>query len=666
MTATISLIWKEYREIRFLSLCTLAFFVGFPILEGLHRVLRSRPFGSDMGSGLVLGLGAVYALLVAIATTCTDLSHPLDRFWRSRPVPVFHSLAVKYLVGLFSVVAVTGIPVLLEMFYQFHTYPERYQYTILPFGWSFRVLMCHTPILVLIFSSSFLIGCLLRRPVETAILSSTAGLLVYFTPLLFSNLVDFSIFNMMDNHDAVTIIRNVPSYLASIPWSETWQIPLGLPGASFYLMAEAAYVKHTLVMLFLSVVLWGCAVYAVKKNRSFAMHQRGIVWALAVVALFLFGVASVQIGSNLEVDEIIEWEGKKRSIVGMARRDGKVITLSVADRLYYAGEERENLLQALNLADPTKSSSWKPPTTWVGTKPWHTYYAPHLTCPPDLPNRVYYLTDDGTTTLDFTEDRTRTVRTSLALATVDLEKEGEDAFVHDLEIFKHFPELENAHTQMPRMYYKDRKIYIAALERVLVVGLSNPDEPELLEVLKTEHWGSSFVLYRGGTEPSGDFQKEAYAGKPWYEVRLRALPGLSPRERFEASLALLGGPDSTALDGSLCLSAGRDSLQVFEVADYGDETALLVQLGKRTMTPLQRFRYNSPLQVELRNGFAYVVQGRGVSVFDFRDPSHPKRTGHYMAPREYLRCLSVLEDGRVLAGGNNLHLLTPPRDRSHR
>ena len=392
MTATLSLIWKEYREVRLLTLCSLAFFVGLPTLEGLDRVVRrGQPFIPDMGIGLVLGLGGIYALFVAIATTCADLSHPLDGFWRSRPIPVFHSLAVKYSVGLFSVFAVTVTPLVLAIVYDFHARPDRHSYTICLSDGAFPPLMCHTPVLILLFTASFLIGCLIRKPVETAILSSAAGLLVYFGPLLSTKLADFSIFTMLDSYDVVTIIRNEPSYLSSLPWSEYCQIPLGLPGTSFYLVAQPAYVKYALVIFFLSLALWGCAVYAVKKNKCFAMHQKGIVWALGIVALFLLGAASVQIGSNLEPDEIIKWEGKPRSVRAMAERDGKVMTLSVLNVNDYQREKRETLLRVFDLADIPKASSWEPPATWIGTKSWHTYYTPQMIWPPDLPNRVYYL-----------------------------------------------------------------------------------------------------------------------------------------------------------------------------------------------------------------------------------------------------------------------------------
>jgi hypothetical protein len=292
----------------------------------------------------------------------------------------------------------------------------------------------------------------------------------------------------------------------------------------------------------------------------------------------------------------------------------------------------------------------------MGTKSWHTYYNPRLLWPADLPNRVYYLVDDGTTVFDQKEDRTKAIRTMLALATVDLEREGEDAFVSNLDLIEHFPEFDSPNMQLPRLHYKNRKIYVAAMDRVLIVGLSDPDEPELLEVLKTEHWSSGVVRYSGGT-----LQDEAHIGEPKYGIRLPPLPGLSPRERLEAWVDLGSSFGSTVLDGSLLLTVDRDALEVYEVIDLKENLALLVQLGTRTMTPLERFWQSSAWQANLVDGIAYVAQGGGLSVFDLHDPTNPKRTGHYRAPTEHFRCLSVLEDGRVLAGGNNLHLLAPPR-----
>ena len=229
-----------------------------------------------------------------------------------------------------------------------------------------------------------------------------------------------------------------------------------------------------------------------------------------------------------------------------------------------------------------------------------------------------------------------------------LEKEGEDAFIHNLEIFRYFPEMKESHMQLPRLHYKNRKIYIAAVNRVAIVDLSSPDNPNILEVLETGYWTTSIQQY-------------GYVGKPRYEIRLPALPGLSPRERLEAWVDLGGGFGSTALDGSLLLLVNQDVLGVYEVVDLNEERADLVQVGRRNKTPLERFWQSGSSQAELVGGVAYLAQGGGLSLYDVQNPTHPKRIGHYQAPTDRFRCFSLLEDGRVLAGGNNLHLLAPVR-----
>src|SRR5215213_9318801 len=99
MRATLSLIWKEYREQRWFLLVALAIFCGFPLIEATGRYLRpplsppglpaTKPeFYSDAATGMVLALGGVLAIFVAIGTTTRDLRDELHAFWRSRPVGV--------------------------------------------------------------------------------------------------------------------------------------------------------------------------------------------------------------------------------------------------------------------------------------------------------------------------------------------------------------------------------------------------------------------------------------------------------------------------------------------------------------------------------------------------------------------------------------------------
>ncbi|MGH9363315.1 MAG: hypothetical protein ACRD2T_15500, partial [Thermoanaerobaculia bacterium] len=90
------------------------------------------------------------------------------------------------------------------------------------------------------------------------------------------------------------------------------------------------------------------------------------------------------------------------------------------------------------------------------------------------------------------------------------------------------------------------------------------------------------------------------------------------------------------------------------------ERAVFKPLGKRRPTPLEGLLAPWPSDLCFRDGWLFALSRYGLTVFDLRDPAHPRRAGHYAAPGEYFRAVAPLPGGEVLLAGRRLHVVAPP------
>ena len=70
----------------------------------------------------------------------------------------------------------------------------------------------------------------------------------------------------------------------------------------------------------------------------------------------------------------------------------------------------------------------------------------------------------------------------------------------------------------------------------------------------------------------------------------------------------------------------------------------------------------------MHGDFDYVLNsesgvGGGLLAFDIRNPERPRQRGHYAAPRERFHSMAPLPGGKILVGGNDLHIVDPPKRR---
>ena len=621
MRQTTALLWKEAREHRWLLVASLALFLGFPLLMAAiasHHPRYPR-FYSDEGEGVVLGLGGLLAVILAVGTTCRDLGGSLEGFWRSRPIGLGKLLLTKFAVGLCVLLLVTCGTLVMQL--------VMYAKALGPWhkSSSVGILLVHTFTLILVFSVSFLLGCLVRHAARAAVLSVMAGLLIYFLPMI----------------------------LPPLGWVSVFNIILGVRSRTHWRLWVAAnaedLVPFVTVMLAGSTVTVALAFLAVQRNWRLRVNKRFLAWMLVGVLLLLWTTAGTQIGSNLRAEQIIplppaggDMENRALSELECDGRRGVVLT--------FKGHEWSNWNEAmygLRVFDLDEERITAP-VPLGGTNPalWGLRPGSSVAWSPSEPDRVYVLWggvkwNGGRSTL-----------TEVVLHTVVFDTEG-GKIRHTLDLMPHVRD-KSRFTSRVRMH--NNRIYVCLRgEELLLIDITGRDAPALMESRRLDRWG-----LRLRRRKPGQWRSEALIG-----IDLLPLDGLTQQERIKTTVALTSREFRLAAENDLLVvMAPRKHLTTYRIIPETADYVRLEMLGRRFVTPLERIVGNWPRKLAVRDGLAFLIGGtgyRGVTVFDLRDPTRPRRVGHYAAPGEYFNDIVPLPGGRVLVADKNLHVLAAPR-----
>jgi len=639
-----AVVWKELREIRSISLLGLGVFLGFPLLSEVSTYLKYGWNASrDTGQTIALALGWLFAVVVASGVANQDLRGSLERFWRSRPIRPATLMTAKYCLGAFIVLLVTGLPVLLDIATRVATYFDRYEDMFLLMDWPVQFLICHSPSLLLIFSATFALTCLVRKPVEAGILSFAAVLFIYFLPVVIPPLSWLSVPNLLDDTDSVVLMaRSQMAGWGNRSTPGIFRIPVGV--CELHLSSGCILFLLSTVSGSFSCFLAG--IVAVEKGWAVSLEQRRVAWILAFAALFLFGATSFQIGSYLECERLIEWEGDERFVTSLSihetrgilgfvdsTRTTKAISKGSAFRIQSFDLEAPDIVTGKPILDPWQGGTMRffrnPPVLWL----------------PETPDRAYYILDE---VVPVESPRTNPDRSQLAFCSVALNASPETQTIQRLDLLEVFPNLKNYNENLPRMCHQNHLLYVFGGDVIATLSLSNPDGPEVTGV-KVWKDDFRFGLY---------YREDAESGS--LTVRLPPIEEMNPRERLIA-WSRLKNVAGCSMAGDLLVKMDTRRLATYRLESIDDEEAVFQEQGVLRLTPLERFFHADSCPSLLHEGFFYLLRSDGVSVFDVRDPRRPKRAGHYAAPAERFCSIAALPNGRVLVAGNNLHILAPPR-----
>jgi hypothetical protein len=638
-----ALIWKEWREVRWFLFAGLAIFLGFPLLEASQVYLRGHAFCSNIPEGMVPSLGGVFAIFVAVGATSRDLKDKLACFWQSRPVGIWRWAVAKYLLGLLVVLLVCCIPLVME-FFMFKAAGRQT-------GFICSVLFCHTFTLVLVYSLSFLMGCLIRSAVYATIFSMAVTLLIYFLPMLVPALEGFSILNIMEQRPLQLVMLG--EWGGGGPWFAGKLRIVRIPGFSEWVLHyNIEFLRYVVFALTCSAAGVVTAGIAVKRNWRLRVGQKLMFWSLGGVAFLLFLTFAFQVGSNLECVEQIPLESEGERGVAMVACDGRqgVLLLHNETRRRRPNDPRYSFRRF----DLSQTELRIGKELRLGDGPEYSWrdMRSRIVWSPDHPEWVYFLKKEG-----FTEHGKWRLK-NLFLCAAELNGIGGDAVkVSRLDLTGY---LGDARYSGGSIVLHDKSIYGFICGKLFLIDVSRPGSPEVVSVVE----GYRNPVY--GESTGG--------GRVTLILRLVAAEGLSLAERLRITVELASPhPYVMACEGEVVVAVARTFFRLYRLAGTedlgnGEQIAILEMTVQREPTALERWLDLYPHRVFLRHGLAYVLyRGRpfgGLTVYDVSRPDMIRRVGHYAAPDELLLAIAPLADGNILVGGGKLHIVAPPRSGS--
>ena len=212
------ILWKEWHQQRWLFFSGCLAGISLPALECLLFWTRSHGFKTDMGGAVLSCAGALFAIVLAIATAHHDTKRGTDDFWHSKPVRLSKIFTVKILLAAVLLL----LAFLLTISLDFITHYRRDR-DMSFFAWQ---AFCYTyPIAVVLFAFTMLLVVVVRDNAKAALLAIWAGLLIYFLPLLSGSLGWMNIFERFINANQNSSLLQLILWKLALPQKIT-------PGAS--------------------------------------------------------------------------------------------------------------------------------------------------------------------------------------------------------------------------------------------------------------------------------------------------------------------------------------------------------------------------------------------------------------------------------------------------
>ena len=613
MKQTTALLWKEWREHRWVFAAGLIVFLALPLLAaalGYYNRHGREPFYPRSPESLILGLGGLLAIVLATGAARRDMRDGLQGFWRSRPVRPTQLLLVKYAVGVAILLVVSCGPLMVQLV----TRPVDRTGHLL--DTSAGMLLFHTLTLVLIYSVSLLLGCLIGHGGRAAVLSFGVGLLIYFVPSLVAPLRWLDVLHLCSRFE----MRRIPAGV----WLAEHSIEVG------------AFIITMLATSVASVIL---ACLAIRRKWHLEVHKRFIGWALCGLTVILCLGAGVQAGVTMEC----QWEidlpcspsAKPLRATRILAQDSRGVVLlkdasiGTAAGLYFLAEL--DLSRHADLLRPPVQIVTQPDKDCIayaksGTLVWSV----------ERPDRAYIAV--------VKQSRKNWQQTELALCTVSLDDSVSTPVIHQLDLLDYFPR-KNA---LLLSYLHHSTIFMYDQRALVAINISDPNVPTVGSVTHLPEMQLELQSDRSGDTVS---------------LKLLEIPGLRPKQRLEATLHLLRTwPERLALDGDLLVSCSRLQVATYRLIEVDLNVARFHLEGTRIASPLARFFTHATRQAVLRDGMLFTVDvglKTGLTVYDVRKPLHPRRLSSYTAAD--VRHFALTGKGRGILAGEELHIVTIPQ-----
>ena len=683
-------LWKEWRQQRFLFLLFCAAGIAFPLFEVIWSWRRSGDFFSNSGSGVVLGIGTLFAILLSIATTNSDAKKGVDDFLLSKPVRIYKLFVAKIALAA----ALLWIAFLFVSVFDFASESKRGSIDF--FTWT---AVCYTyPIALMLFAVTMFLVVILRDTAKAVLMAIWVALVVYFLPLLVGRLEWMNIFEQLNNtYNRPSIVRYL-IWVCSLPEKIMPGMSISRPAgievpvykitrfqALWRIASSPEYSQYLLFVAVTTVVSVICVILSVKamKNRwRWQPGQKTIVWTMGLSAAFIFGVAMTQVGHNLtpakisdgqNTDSLIRFDTKPEHLYDWVNQENKSDIIldpeySWANSqlcvdegyLYKIGSVIKDYKHEYPVVRDWFIDIYQLPSIETGGK--HLVKVRFFSTPPAAPNyhqqilanfikdKILYIAYQPR--LETGDD----VRNPLRFLVADINDPMKPELLFDEIIYE--PKRSGGRTKGSPSNFGDY-CYIAFSDELVVISVAQENNPKVVNTISWEKLGlgeSSWIPTHGLSV----LPDKKIVCFDYHEIMLFNIENpVEPKKLFYSNFK----PLETTLDRGDTIGVvtydedkiyiSRESgIYIYQVA-VDDTEMNSKMIGHRKSTPLERLVHRIPLQLLIHNRMLIEAASHlGIIVYDISDPTRPRRIYHGGDGR-YISAIGFW-DG-ILYGGNPHH-----------
>ncbi len=663
--------WKEWRQQRWLLVFgTLAGMI-LPLINIFDSFRRYKSLNTDhFGSGVVLGCGAFFAMLLALATTSGDVRGKLADFWQSRPVSPVRLFAVKMGVGAMVIL----ICFLLILSLDFSTY-----YLSQPAPWmGFDSLawaaFCYTyPIALMLFAVTMFYEVVLRDSAKATLLGIWTGLLVYFLPLLISGLDWMNVFEQVDNHSRNSIIGLfISPFWRSIDSSKPLSFIMQNMGENIrQLHLWPLFWSYVGFLVFMVGSTFGftiLSIIAVKRRWHWQPGQKTIVWAIGLSGACIYGLSLLQLGHNIR--EVTEYQGRKIfpeiNLMVSAKNSDNQTGGEISNVVYisaYGTEDRKYFDKNIAFCVGAYPENKKEVGDWWNTpKPYHfvlqIYSFPYR-------EETAGREDAGYEAISETRfSATPPITANQKLIVMGCEKKGNYLYIaycpplatgsviekiNDAEpcrllvvdvsdltkpVLVRDEEIGLSEARGGNIIRKGDYLYINDGKQLMILSLAQAERPEAIKRIDAAALGEEAAKWLPWRDAAVIEDRLFYSGL--FRVAVLSIsdpvnPQLIYYEEFSQMRQNRFGGDAWTFacqDGTMYL-ATMEGVFVHTLTSGKDGKLYRQEVGSRKATPLERLAGRRPRELLVYKGWLVENAGSfGVLVYDISNPARPRRAYH--------------------------------------
>ena len=691
-----SILWKEWRQQRLIFVLGCGLGVVFPVFDLLQRS-RHGWGGTLVGSGIVACCGALYALILGVATTQDDVRRGVSEFWQSRPVRPQRIFTTKLLLAAGLLLAVFLCIECLDLAYGDYWGSRRTAWNILTVTW---------PIALLLFSASMFFTALMRDSAKSVMAALWLGLLIYCLPLLANSLGWMNVFNMLyeGGREQPSILMDIVAPMlrghgqaAGQAVSQSVAAPVrvvhtSLSGFVWRILGSPDYLRYLVFVAAMTTGVVAClalSTMAVKRQWRWQPGQKTLAWTIGLSAALIFSLAMFQVGHNLEpattyngrwIDPTLrfasqaahtydwaasspsEWSlGYRQYSWGGARicTDGQYLYTAASyigdsgtkDALVYDGQ-----LDICQFPGTTGTAAILSRTRFAAARrlPMNMHRAITVHTMVVKDGRLFlayqvYLPAEGEAQ-DFQAASQRNPE-----AAYSRDPAGEFSLrvlvadVSDPAIPRRIADEEVDRSRTPVSQDKGDSVYgqfcyLWGQKDLLVVSLADAEHPKVVRKISIGDFGLHAYGPRLIQQVSVVNDKLLCVG-PLAVLLLDLADPQAPRMVFRRFLESIQWEEAifAALyaDDLLYLSMGS-GLEIYRLSPTPSGELHDELVGRRRTTPLERLAGRRPHELMLRQKYLYEADERfGVLVYDVTDPSRPHRAYH-AGSDDYIQTIGTL------------------------